>query len=253
MSWRDKYPVHPSAAVFPMMSDDELAVLGEDIKKNGLREKVTFWDTSDYVLLDGRNRIESMERVGIELTSESVHKIFDHSLDPVAYILSKNIHRRHLSSKQEQADLIVAAVNAAEKPRQRGEVSGLKLIDGKVWVTTECGIPQYETPFTTVEDLEATWSAAERKGGRGKKNKMKAKAVAAAKEQGISKRSVERAIAKSEGKTPRLPAPTKTGLAAARKHYLTLFAELGDVEAMDRERMRITDSLAEIMEKAQDA
>ena len=36
MGWRDKYKVHPAADVFPMMSDEELAELGEDIKKNGL-------------------------------------------------------------------------------------------------------------------------------------------------------------------------------------------------------------------------
>jgi hypothetical protein len=30
------YQVHPAAEVFPMMSDDELAKLGEDIKANGL-------------------------------------------------------------------------------------------------------------------------------------------------------------------------------------------------------------------------
>jgi hypothetical protein len=35
-SWRDVLPVHPAADLFPMMSPDELKVLGEDIKRNGL-------------------------------------------------------------------------------------------------------------------------------------------------------------------------------------------------------------------------
>ncbi len=34
--WRDQYQVHPAADVFPMMTDDALANLGEDIKANGL-------------------------------------------------------------------------------------------------------------------------------------------------------------------------------------------------------------------------
>ena len=40
MSWRDQYKVHPAADVFPMMSDEELEALGDDIKKNGLRQPI---------------------------------------------------------------------------------------------------------------------------------------------------------------------------------------------------------------------
>jgi hypothetical protein len=40
MAWRDKYKVHPLADLLPMMPDDELAKLGEDIKANGLKEQI---------------------------------------------------------------------------------------------------------------------------------------------------------------------------------------------------------------------
>jgi hypothetical protein len=43
-SWRDLLPVHPAAELFPMMSEEELRALGEDIKKNGLREGVALLD-----------------------------------------------------------------------------------------------------------------------------------------------------------------------------------------------------------------
>jgi hypothetical protein len=33
MGWRDNYKVHPAADALPMMPDDELAELGEDIKQ----------------------------------------------------------------------------------------------------------------------------------------------------------------------------------------------------------------------------
>jgi ParB/Sulfiredoxin domain len=73
MSWRDKYKVHPAADVFPMMSDERLAELGEDIKKNGLTIPVLFWngDGKGPVLIDGRNRLEACERVGVEPLTET--------------------------------------------------------------------------------------------------------------------------------------------------------------------------------------
>ena len=67
MGWRDQYKVHPAADVFPMMSDEELAELGEDIKEKGLLAPVVFWEDDDgnEFLLDGRNRLEAMDRAGV--------------------------------------------------------------------------------------------------------------------------------------------------------------------------------------------
>src|SRR5262245_22767450 len=113
--WREKYKVHPAADAFPMMSDEDLAKLGEDIKANGLRNGITFLAVcSDEVdiLLDGRNRLEAMERVGVGLNH------YDRRTwagDPVAYIIGQNIHRRHLTSSQ-LADILVrlAAIEVKE-------------------------------------------------------------------------------------------------------------------------------------------
>jgi hypothetical protein len=127
MGWRDKYKVHPAADVFPMGSDEELATLGEDIKKNGLKDTVAFYRDE---LIDGRNRFEAMERSGIERDGRMMQPgaIYsdgktrdDPEFDVAAYVISKNIHRRHLT-KEQRADLIVAARMAA-KPRQNEEVS----------------------------------------------------------------------------------------------------------------------------------
>ena len=112
MTWRDRYKVHPAADVFPMMSDEELAALGADIKANGPKAAPTV-DISG-ALLDGRNRLEAAERAGLAFTDASM---IVHTGDPVAFIISMNIHRRHLT-KAQQADLIVAALNAGEKPIQ---------------------------------------------------------------------------------------------------------------------------------------
>lgn len=186
--WRQEYKVYPAADVFPMMSDDELKVLGEDIKKNGLRSPITVLNNPGKValpiLIDGRNRLEAMERAGVFLTHIDRHTLSDP--DPVSFIISKNIHRRHLT-KQQQADLIVAAIKVGEAARQRAadQAKADKYIgpDG-----TPPKLPQFEVVS---------------KGGRGKVNPIKQKAIAAAKEHGISKATVERSLAKSEGRTPK--------------------------------------------------
>ena len=152
-SWRDIYPVHPAADVFPMMTEEELRDLGKDIKKNGLRQPVVLWrevmgyrnpdeaspEKSKLYLLDGRNRLDAMELVGLStvtrqgqlrperklvsakrfaarMASEGLSDFEERSgdvPDPTAYVISANIKRRHLSKKQ-QADLIVKVVESAK-------------------------------------------------------------------------------------------------------------------------------------------
>ena len=109
--WREKYEVHPAADVFPMMTDEELKDLGEDIKKNGLLRCITI-EQRLGVLIDGRNRLEAMERAGVELDpEEDIGYVFGEDIDAISFVISANIKRRHLT-KQQQADLIVAAVKA---------------------------------------------------------------------------------------------------------------------------------------------
>ena len=62
-------PVHPSADIFPMISDDELQELADDIKANGLIHPVVI---KNNVLIDGRNRLAACKLAGITdvLTTE---------------------------------------------------------------------------------------------------------------------------------------------------------------------------------------
>ena len=56
------------------MGDAELRELGEDIKKNGLRNWVAVIEGPDDepILIDGRNRLDAMELVGLEIVLEDV-------------------------------------------------------------------------------------------------------------------------------------------------------------------------------------
>jgi len=74
-SWRDVLPIHPACAMFDLLPPDELRALGEDIRKNGLTSPIAVTVTKlpigwHYELLDGRNRLDAMELVGIHFTIE---------------------------------------------------------------------------------------------------------------------------------------------------------------------------------------
>jgi hypothetical protein len=112
--WRDILPVHPAAELFPLMSGDELSKLAADIEKHGLREKIDlYWDRDKKpFLVDGRNRLDALELLGQELFDDSDKllarfrscpppSLFSEA-DCIAFAISKNIHRRHLTSSQKR-------------------------------------------------------------------------------------------------------------------------------------------------------
>ena len=136
--WSELFEVHPSAAVFPMMSEKEIKALAEDIKKNGMHQPPVFWAASSKdppYLIDGRNRLEAAMRIDSDLQWVKqddrwllMTKMLD--IDPVAFIIGINVKRRHLTKKQ-QADLIVKARRAesvAEKRSVGGSSKGKKVV-----------------------------------------------------------------------------------------------------------------------------
>ena len=136
-SWRDVLKIHPACELFPPMSPDNLRVLGEDINRHGLRSPIVLWKASaegQVYLLDGRNRLDAIEaRAGeIKLIPpshsarlrnwgiETADRKFCRSgamvelnqlADPYAYVVSANIHRRHLTAEQKR-DLIAKLLKA---------------------------------------------------------------------------------------------------------------------------------------------
>lgn len=93
---KQAYPIHPAAEIFPMMSDSELSELANDIKENGQIEPVVIYDG---MVLDGRNRLRACEIAEIEPKAHELTGINS----PVIYVLSKNLHRRHLTPSQRGA------------------------------------------------------------------------------------------------------------------------------------------------------
>ena len=135
--WRSKFRVHPVADLFPMMSDKELAETGADIKANELREPIAVRriyppdakggvSTDRHVLevLDGRNRLEAMERAGIKPPAKAFGEMDLDDAEAVAYIISANIHRRHLTPEQKKriTDNLLKD-NPAQSDRQVAKVA----------------------------------------------------------------------------------------------------------------------------------
>ena len=104
MSWRAKLTVHPAADLFPPLSESELLALGENIKKNGLKAPVALLETDgELLVLDGRSRLDAMELVGMEIEIDDDRTFLRvPDTDPVGYVISANIHRRHLNTRQKR-------------------------------------------------------------------------------------------------------------------------------------------------------
>ena len=139
-SWRDVLPVHPAAELFPLMSIAELRELGEDIKRRGLLQPIAFFRNK---LLDGRNRLDAMQLVGIEFTvwREDKHRFellssqlelsggsrtLNDDADPYAYVISANIQRRHLDADQKR-ELIAKLLKATPEKSNRQIAEAVKV------------------------------------------------------------------------------------------------------------------------------
>jgi DNA-binding CsgD family transcriptional regulator len=129
-------PTHSAADALPMMNDAELAELAADIQANGLQEPIVIWIDNTQApngaqkpypeyLLDGRNRLAALKLLGItdprsvplarrgmgqqvryvtamvESTAMGANgSNWAPDTDPVTYVLSANVLRRHLTPAQ---------------------------------------------------------------------------------------------------------------------------------------------------------
>jgi N6-adenosine-specific RNA methylase IME4 len=91
-AYPERIPHHALAGLFPMFSDGELDELAEDIKTRGQEQPV--W-VLDGKIIDGRNRDEACHRIGIDVWTKDY--VGD---DPLGFVLSLNLRRRHLTESQ---------------------------------------------------------------------------------------------------------------------------------------------------------
>jgi len=153
--WRDILPIHPAAELWPLMAPDELCALGEDLKANGMQVPISILHHEGYALLDGRNRLDALETVGLDVAallqaamnweeiaelkviyvqpptgSNSV--IASRKADPYDYVVSVNERRRHLSTAQ-RSEVVEKLLKAQPDLSERVLPSSTRPVAGKVW------------------------------------------------------------------------------------------------------------------------
>src|SRR5262249_54580642 len=83
---------HPFAEVFPLLEGETFDALVKDIEARDLQEPICVYEGK---ILDGRNRYRACQILGRE------PKVQDYGGDdPVGFVLSANLHRRHLNESQ---------------------------------------------------------------------------------------------------------------------------------------------------------
>src|SRR5262249_43430564 len=89
-----KYDFHPLADLFPMLEDKSAAfeALVDDIKERRQQEPVWLYEGK---ILDGRNRYLACQKLGREIQVKDFA-----GDDPIGFVLSANLHRRHLNESQ---------------------------------------------------------------------------------------------------------------------------------------------------------
>lgn len=110
-----EYEIHDAANIFPMMDGNSLDELAADIKANGQQIEIELLDGK---IIDGRNRYKACLIAGVEPLFMEVLPA-----DPLQYVLSLNLQRRHLDSGQRAFVALNVEEYEAKAAKQRQHLS----------------------------------------------------------------------------------------------------------------------------------
>ncbi len=113
------YELHPLCTLFPRLTGAEFDALRDDIKANGLRQPIIL---HEGMILDGGNRYRACVEAGIE-------PVFEEHCggNLVSFVLSANLHRRHMTPGQQAA--IVASAQDWAKAQTVGRPEKGQVVD----------------------------------------------------------------------------------------------------------------------------
>jgi hypothetical protein len=103
---------HPLSEIFPLIDEDSFVALKEDIAAYGLHEPLWLYEGQ---ILDGRNRYRACRELGLDCPTRPYT-----GDDPLGFMLSMNLHRRHLNESQRA---MMAAKIATMRQGERTDVA----------------------------------------------------------------------------------------------------------------------------------
>jgi ParB-like chromosome segregation protein Spo0J len=112
---------HPLADIFPLMEGTEFDELFADIKAHGLVEPIVVYEG---MILDGRNRYRACEVAGLE----PAYRHFTGD-DPTAFVISANLHRRHLTAEDKRK--VIADLIKADPTKSNRQIAKAAKVDDK--------------------------------------------------------------------------------------------------------------------------
>lgn len=98
---------HPLANIFPLIEGQAFSDLCADVLKHGIREPVWVFEGQ---ILDGRNRWRAANAMSVDCPVREYE-----GAEPAAFVVSLNLHRRHLSESQRG----MVAAKLADMPSHR--------------------------------------------------------------------------------------------------------------------------------------
>jgi len=113
------YELHPLCTLFPRLPDAEFSALVADIRENGLRQPIVL---HEGMILDGGNRYRACVAAGVTPTYTTFA-----GGNLVSFVLSANLHRRHMTPGQQAA--IVASAQDWAKAQTVGRPEKGKAVD----------------------------------------------------------------------------------------------------------------------------
>lgn len=108
---------HPISEIFPLIEGKEFDAFVEDIRKHGMRQPLVMYQGK---ILDGRNRWRACQ--ALKIKPKLVPYKGD---DPVGFVLSLNLSRRHLNESQRAMIAAKAATLSRGGVRSKGSIDPL--------------------------------------------------------------------------------------------------------------------------------
>jgi hypothetical protein len=118
------YAFHPLSEMFPLIEGEDFNALVEDVSRRGLLHPIILYRGK---ILDGRNRYRAAKEAKYVFGDRDFRDLPD-SLDPEAFVISTNMKRRQLSTKQKR-EFIAKLIESKPADTSDREIARLACVD----------------------------------------------------------------------------------------------------------------------------